>query len=110
MHVIEKHFAWSSIVLDRKETAKIRRDEIISIGMLCNPEVTGQYLRHLELEEEMTDEDKKYVEEEKVREMTETGAVKSDPVVQKMIRMKNEMDKTQQPIETLSDIVDANDA
>ena len=106
MHTIEKHFAWINLLEDRVEEAKTRKNEIVSVGMLCNPEVTRQYVRHLELEEEMTDDDREQIAEEKIREMTEAGAVKSDPVVRKMIQMKNETVKKSQPIETLTDLME----
>jgi len=105
MHIIEKHFALANVAFDRREDSKIRRDEIISSGMLANPEVTKQYLNHLELEEELTEEDKKQIEEQKIRKMTDADAVKSDPVVQKMIRSKNEIIGQQSAIESLTDMV-----
>lgn len=112
MCLTERFFAYASINLDEIEEAKKNRDLILSMGMILEPKATRAILRQIELEEELSDEDRKAIEEEKTKLGAE-GIIKSDPEVQNLIRQykkKGEnsyyMGRQKVPVESLSDMIE----
>jgi len=112
MCLIEKYFAFASINLDREEKIKGERDAIFAIGMLLEPKRTLSLLKQIELEESVSDEEKRAIKKDKMK-LNEYGKVESDPEIRKLIKLHNERNDNKMyqgrqnvSIETLNDMIE----
>lgn len=108
MTLIDWNFAYASYALDAKEEAKKTRNIILQIGMLVAPENTQEIWDKVRLEDELTEDEEKELEdvskevfEEKLHNLDADGKVKTDEVVRDMILGRK---AAHQPIETLRDL------
>lgn len=91
MTLIEKLFAYENLALDRVEKDKEVQNIILSIGMLIKPENASEVIKRIEIEEQLTEEQKEAIRKHatrKMRDLTSDGKVKSDPIPQAIIRRR----------------------
>jgi len=106
MTVIDWAFASVSLTLDREEEREMIENAIMSLGLLINPEYAREVYESSQLEKGLTEEDKetlKKITRKKTNRVEKDGKVKSDPVIQNLIRRKM---RGEESIQTLSDMTE----
>lgn len=111
---IEWYFAYASHFLDVKEDNRRIRNIVLSHASLTSPNDIRDVVEASELEDELTDEEERELKgrskrlfEDKIKNLDESGKVKSDSVIQELIRSRKNQT---QPIESLSQIRDKENA